>query len=398
LSSNTLYSFRAVRADGGIDQGVLEAASREAAVALIASRGVYPVEIERQSHRASTSLRAGKDELAQGLRALATVLNSGVPTSRALAVLEDFVPPCWLAVLPAVRSRIEQGDSLAAALRTTRLPLPQHVYGIIEAGEGGSGLGSAVESAAALMESRASTNAALWNALSYPILLAITGAGSIALLVGTVLPRFTDLIAETGAATPVMTRLVLDAAAFVRAAAMPAVVGLALAALIWSLWTAREEGLRQWHTLLLRTPGLGAVRRSTATANACSTLSALLRAGVTLTPALVLAARATGDQSMQYALTATRNRLVSGAAFSAALRAENALTIAAVRLVRIGEEIGELAQMLQYAAQLESSHAVQVLKRMIRLLEPAIILVFGGIVLAVAAALLQAIYGLRPSF
>jgi general secretion pathway protein F len=397
VSDNVLYAFRAVRADGGVDEGVLEAASREEAAALIASRGVYPVQIERKPHR-TRAIRAGKDDLAQGLRALATVLNSGVSTARALIVLEDFVPACWLAVLPALRSRIEQGDSLAAALRTTRLPIPPHVIGIIEAGEGGSGLGAAVESAAALLEARAANSAAFWNALSYPILLAVTGTSSIALLVGIVLPRFTELIAETGSAAPTMTKLVLGTAALARAAAVPLAVTLAVVVLIWCLWTARPEGVRQWHAALLTMPVLGPVRRSAATSNACSALSALLSAGVPLAGALQLAARATGDPAIQHSLALTRNRVIGGASFSSALQAEGAMSSAAIRLVRIGEEVGDLAQMLGHAARLESNHALQRLKRMIRLLEPGIILVFGGIVLAVAAALLQAIYGLRPSF
>jgi general secretion pathway protein F len=398
MSAGASYAFRAVRPDGRLELGVIEAASREAAIALIGSRGVYPIEVSRSSKRAAASTRARSVDIALGLRALATLLEAGLPISRALAVLEGLVPTCWTAALPLIRNRIEQGDSLAAALRTSSLPMPPHVLGIIEAGEAGGGVAPAVVTAAQLVEARAATTAALWNALSYPIMLAVTGTASIALLAGIVLPRFAELMADSGQALPIMTRLMLGLNGVVHAAVLPALLCTAASLVAWRAWTTRPEGRTKWHTLLLAAPALGPIRRSAATASACATLAALLYSGVQLAAALPFAARAAGDAAMEAALLRARTRIVAGESFSSALQAENALTVTSIRFARIGEETGGLSQMLQHAAQIESGHALQRLKRMIRLLEPALILAFGAIVMAVSAALLQAVYGVRPSF
>src|SRR5690349_11424754 len=151
MSTGT-FSFKAMRRDGTLEAGMVDAASRDAAVALIASRGAFPVEVAAESPARKTRLRISVDDLALGLRALATLLGSGIALSRALAILPDLVSPGWLAALPDLRLRVTQGEHLGAALGASRLPLPSHVIGVIQAGEGGSGLAAAVERAAQLLE------------------------------------------------------------------------------------------------------------------------------------------------------------------------------------------------------------------------------------------------------
>lgn len=331
------------------------------------------------------------------MRSLATLIGAGIPLARALTVLEDLAPPGWLATLPEVRRRIEQGEDLGGALAASSLRLPSHVIGIIRAGEAGSGLAVALGNAAELLEARAATRSAIRNALTYPTMLAVAGSASVALLVGLVLPRFADLLADAGQVPPLSTRLVLGLGATFHAAVAPAALALVAAVALWRAWVARPTGLHRWHELLLSLPVVGPVRRSAAAAHACSALAALLDAGVPLLAALPHAARAPGDRGVEGRMLAAHARIQRGERISVALQAEGAFTPTAVRLVRIGEESGGLASMLAHAARIESSHALQRLQRLIRVIEPALILLFGALVMMVAAALMQAMYGLRPS-
>lgn len=396
MSAQT-FAFKAMRRDGLLETGVIDASSRDAAVVLIGSRGGFAIEVVEQSPALQARLRIDADDLALGLRALATLLRSGVPISRALAIMQDLVSPAWLAALPDVRHRVAQGEHLAAALEASRLPLPSHVLGVIQAGEGGSGLAAAVGSAAELLETRAATRAALRNALAYPSILAVAGSASVALLVGVVLPRFAGLLADAGQALPASTTVVLALGGLARSALIPMLFGLAVGVALWRRWIARPRGLDRWHALLLDVPVAGRIRRATAAASACSALAALLDAGVPLATALPHAARATGDRAIESRLLAARRRIARGEGMGAALAAEHALTPTAVRLVRLGEETGQLAAMLAHAAAIESAQALQLMQRAIRVLEPALIIAFGGVVMIVAAALLQAMYGLRPA-
>ena len=398
MTSATTFAFRAVHRNGVIETGVLEAPSREAAISLLSSQGAFPIEVSRVAPRVEPALRAGAQDLAAGLRALATLLASGAPISKALSVLDDLVPPVWLAALPDVRRQVTQGRSLAAALEASSLPLPSHIIGILQAGEAGTGLVPAAEAAAQLLEVRADTQAAVRNALAYPLMLAVGGSASVALLVGVVLPRFATLLADAGRALPLSTWLVLGLGSFVHAALLPVLCAAVAAALLWRAWVTRPEGRMRWHELLLSTPVIGPWRHSAATAQTCSALAALLDAGVPLLGALPHAARATGDFALEARLLAARQRIERGERIAAAVEHERAMTLPVVRLIRVGEESGQLAYMLHHAARIEANHHSERLRRMIRLVEPAMILLFGGVVMLVAAALFQAMYGLRPTF
>jgi type II secretory pathway component PulF len=95
-------------------------------------------------------------------------------------------------------------------------------------------------------------------------------------------------------------------------------------------------------------------------------------------------------------LSAARELIVHGERPSVAFERTDSLTSTAVRLVRAGEESGRLARMLDHAALLEAARTEEAVRGAVRLLEPALILAFGGVVALVAAALLQAIYSIRP--
>jgi general secretion pathway protein F len=395
VSRVVAYTFKAIRRDGSREHGVIEAATRESAVALLGSRGAFAVELAEPAAHQRRS-RVSAEDLALGLRALVTILASGVPLARALTILEDLVPESWRTALPELRRRIEQGERLGAALEASPLPFPPQVIGIIAAGEGGSGLAAATESAAQLLEQRAAMRAALRNALAYPCMLAIAGSASVALLIGLVLPRFAELLIDYGQTLPLSTRAVLTFGSIARVALVPGLVGIGVLVALLPAWLAQGERIRRLHQLLLRIPAVGGIRNASATAHACSALAALLGSGVPLAGALTHAARASGDREIEARMLRAREGIATGERISAALQGSAALTPTAIRLVRVGEETGRLADMLAHAARIESTQALQRLQRLTRGLEPLLILLFGGFVMVVAAALLQAMYGLRP--
>jgi general secretion pathway protein F len=164
----------------------------------------------------------------------------------------------------------------------------------------------------------------------------------------------------------------------------------------WRAWTSTERGLRAWHDLLLGIPIAGSIRRSAAAARGLTAMASLLESGVAISTALLYAAQATGDAELAARLARARGEILTGERVSAAVARHDALTRTAVRLIRAGEESGRLPQMLQHAGKIEGVRAEQGLRRAVRLLEPALVIVFGGVVALVAAALLQAVYSVRP--
>lgn len=391
------YRYRAARADGTIERGEVQAPSREVVLETLGDRGLFPLDVvARQSLRVRRARLAAND-LALGLRVLANLLEAGLPISRALAAFDELAPPAWRAGLAPLRDQVREGQTLATALARSPLGIPPLVVGIIQAGEAGSGVASAVRNAAELTERTAATRTAIRAALTYPTILACASAASVALLVGVVLPRFALILADLGQSLPPTTRTVLAAATLVRAGFAPAALVLACVFGLWHLWTTSDSGRARWHSWMLALPGLGAVRRAEATSRVCAAAAALLRSGVPIASALQHAAGAAGDFAITARLLAAREQVITGSRISLSLADTAALTPTAIRLIRAGEETGRLAELLEHASRIEGEQAQHRTRAAVRVLEPAIILVFGALVALVAAALLQAVYSVRPS-
>jgi general secretion pathway protein F len=394
------FHYRAAHADGRIEKGVVEAASQEAAVRVLSERGLWALEVRARRVRLvvpGTGKRAMPvAALALGLRILADFLEAGLPLARALATLEELAPAAWREALPAVREAVRQGKSLAAALGSSPAVIPPLVLGVVQAGEAGSELAAAVRRAADITEEAEATRAAIRGALAYPLILASAGTVSIGVLVGVVLPRFATILAELGQAVPPTTRFVLHIAELARAVWAPSFVILVIAAFAWRAWTSTDVGRREWHAFLLQLPAFGTTRRSAATARGTSALAALLASGVPISAALSHAARAMGDAALAARLLSARDGVLRGDRLSRALEENRAVTVTAIRLVRAGEESGRLAPMLAHAGRIEREEALRRTRGAVRLLEPGLIVAFGGIVALVAAALLQALYSVRP--
>lgn len=354
---------------------------------------------EALSASALTPERAALDgeSTAVGLRILADLLEAGLPVSRVLTAFEELAPGAWSAGVPAMRTAIREGRGLARAFEEAPLEIPPIVIGMVRAGESGGGLAHAMRRAAEHAERVAATTDAIRGALVYPAVVALAGIGALGVMVGVVLPRFATVLDGLGQQLPASTRFVMAAAGALRAGALPvlAIVGLT------AFWCARRyrsaDGRRTVDGALLRIPGVGTVRRSMATARTCAALSALLDSGVPVRTALRHAGDAMGDAELAERLARARERVAAGEPLARALKEADALSSTAIRLIAAGEETGRLADMLGYASRIEHARAERLTRSAVRLIEPGLILGFALLVGAVATAMLQAVYAVRPT-
>lgn len=397
MSEVLSYRYRAARRDGTMECGLVEARTRDDAGAALRDRGVFPVSVVEIAEPLASRRQLSLADSAVGLHMLGALLEAGLPVARALAILPDLAPPSWTPLILAGAVGVREGKSLVAALDASAVRLPTLAVGIIRAGEGGSGLAGAVRRAATLIEERAQTQSAIRGALAYPFVLATAGLAAIVLLVGVVLPRFAAILGDIGAQLPSSTRIVLAISAVARRVALPAVMVVVPLVIVASRWVATTGGRRRMHELLLALPWLGEARLVAATNRSMAALAALLESGVPIASALRHAAVAAGDDAVAARILAAREDVVRGGRISVALAAHRGATPVAARLARTGEESGRLATMLDYASRLEGERLTVLVRSAVRLVEPALIVIFGGIVALIAAALLQAIYAVRPA-
>lgn len=390
------YRYRAARADGTIEAGFLELGDRPEAIAALRARGLFPIEVTRTTGSGSRRSAIPAADLAIGLRTLATLLDSGLPLSRALAAFQDVVPRTWSDGVGVLREHVRQGAGLGAALELSVPGLPRELTSVIRSGEGGSGLAQSVRRAAELAESREALRASIMAALAYPVLLAIVGAASIAVIVLVVLPRFASIIADIGGDVPPLARGVMAGAHALKIAFLPSLGMIAVAVAYWRARGSDPSTRLVVDRALIALPVVGALRLCSASSRGCAALSALLESGVPVSTALVHAARGTADLEAERRWLAARENIIAGARQSISLVEAGAVTSTAGRLIRAGEESGQLPQMLSRAAALDAMRLADTLKGAVRLIEPAMIVAFAAIIALVSGALLQTVYAVKP--
>jgi general secretion pathway protein F len=392
----TAYRYWAARADGVMVRGVVDAATAGDAGVVLTERGLFPVafvpvEASEVGHRT-----ASRRDLAIVFRSLAALGSAGVPLERALAASEALARGVLRDLLGTARARLREGQGLAQALSAGRGLVPDIVLGMIRAGERSSQLGAALEQVATHLEQEAELVARVRQALAYPLLLAVVGMASVLIIATVVVPRFAELLGDLGQDLPVATQVLLAGSALVSRFWFLAVpIGLMV---IWGVRETlqRPSSRRGVDELLLMIPVLGALRLALASARIARALGSMLRAGMPLLAALAAAGEAAGDAAIAERLHRARERVARGEPVTTSLGREAALTQSALQLVAVGESSGRLGEMTCRAGDLAAQEAERGLKTLVTLVEPALIIGFGAMVAFVAAALLQAVYSLRP--
>lgn len=394
-----VFAYQAVDARGRRTRGRLSAATAAAVMRDLETRGLLPLAVaEAEVGRAGGSFGVGRRRgVLDFTRAVAALLPAGMPLARALAAGVATAPAAIRPTLDAVRIRVERGDDLAVALAEhPRLFSPLYV-GVVRAGERGGTLDAAFERLALHLEREHELRAKLVSMSIYPALLALVGVAAVLVLTLFVLPRFGDLLQSSGATLPRATAIMLSAATTVRESwrellAIPPALLLVLA---WLRTT--DSGRRFTAAALVRIPVAGGWRRQALAAAFARMAGELLAGGAPLLVALADVRDCTADAVARAETDGIRTRVREGSSLNAAISQGGLFPELLPQLVALGEEAGRLSEFLLKAADLLERRTERAVERLVALAEPAMILLFGGLVALVALSLLQAIYGVNVS-
>ncbi len=392
------FAYRAATTQGEMLRGVEDATSQAVLERVLAQRGLYPVAIApaRAPSRRRTRSVGRREAVAEAVRQMALLLDAGFPLDRSLGIAARLVPNATVAAaLERVRTRIQSGRTLADAMSEEPRFFPPLVVGMTRAGERGGTLGPALDRLAGHMERAETLRAQVVSALMYPAVLIGAGSATMAVLLLFVLPKFAGMFQELGVALPTSTALLIGAGQ-IAGQWWP----LALAVVVAStagiaMWRRTDAGRASIDRLLLRAPVIGPLRGRLAAARLGWTLSALLESGLPILPALDITSNALGDTAMVAGMDRVRREVRVGARLADSLRRTALFPALFIEMVALGEEAGRVPQMLDRAARTAEDELTRGIGRAVRLIEPALIVVFGSVVGVVALGLLQAIYGIR---
>jgi general secretion pathway protein F len=392
------FRYEAADAAGKTDKGVIEADSARQARTLLRARGLTPLLVDalgaQATKRSGSSFgkRLSAQENALVTRQLASLLVAGLPLDEALAALADQAERAYVGeLLAAIRAEVVGGSSLSVALAQHPKDFPDIYRALVSAGEHSGNLGLVLSRLADYIESRNALTSKIKLAFTYPAIVTVVAFAIVIFLLSYVVPQVVSVFANTKQKLPTLTIIMLWLSDFVRNWGwLAAIVLAALGLLIRNL--LKQPALRlSWHRWLLTAPLFGKLVRGYNTARFASTLAILTSAGVPILRGLQAAGETLNNVALKTNVEDASTRVREGTSLARALAAQNQFPPVLVHLIRSGEATGNLPAMLERAAQGEAQELERRTLFLTGLLEPALILTMGVVVLLIVLAVLMPI-------
>jgi type II secretion system protein F len=397
-----VFAYRAADRRGQTVDGVMEASDARAVIERLHREAYFPVKVTPQGERRSwRDLRLSRGFRARDLLALtqqlATLAEAGMPLDRALSILEELAPNARVKTVVAdLLHSVRGGSSLSDALAKHHpRPFSRLYINMVRAGEKGGVLEATLRRLAEFQEARHAFAEAIISALIYPVVITTVGAGAIVFLMTFVIPRFATIFADMGQAIPLPTQILLSTSLAVQSYWWVGLLVLFGAILAWRIWTGTAEGRLQWDRIVLRLPMVGTIMIKVETARFTRTLGTMLRSGVPVLGALTVVGDIMMNQVVGRAVQRLSDTVKRGGTIAVAMKEHTPFPPLAIHMVRVGEETGRLEDMLLKTAETVEGDVRSELRRMIGLLEPAIILAMGAVVAFIVVAMLLAIFSIN---
>ena len=385
------FRWEAVDARGVVRHGLVEADTARAARDRLRADGLTPTAVEDAPRRGEplAGTRLPAPMVALLTRQLATLMAAGMPLDQALlALIEQADDARVAAITMALRAHLAAGEPLPAALARFPRTFPPLYRGLLAAGAESGRLADVMARLADYLEARAALRQRFVVALIYPALVTVIALAVITVLLTYVVPQVVSVYQQSRQTLPLLTRALIAASDFFRATGWLWVCAIVVAIVAFALANRRAAFRARWHALLLRTPGVGRLLQSLDSARFASTLAILVASGTPLLRALEAAADVIRLQPLGVAARAAGTLVRQGVSLGRALREQKVFPAVLVHLVVNGEQSGALASMLERAAAELEREAERRLTWVAALIQPALIVVMGAIVLVLVLAVM----------
>ena len=320
---------------------------------------------------------------------LAALVDAGVPIVRSLDLMaRQQKLPMFKRSLTKVSLDVNEGIALGTALRQWPKVFDQLSIAMVEAGEAGGVLDEALKRLAKLLEDNAKLQNQIKGALGYPVAVLVIAILVFLGMTIFLIPTFADIFEDLGAELPAFTQLLVNLSALLRSTTALYLLGVILL-VVWLLarFYATDKGRRAIDRLILKVPLFGELILMTATAQFCRIFSSLSRAGVPILMSMEISSQTAGNSIISDAILESRSMVQEGVLLSTALIRQKVLPDMALSMLSIGEETGEMDKMLSKVADFYEDEVGAMVKALTSMLEPAMIVVVGGIVGSILLAM-----------
>jgi type IV pilus assembly protein PilC len=330
------------------------------------------------------------DDIFNFFQQLSTMIQAGMPLMDALVLSSEQSQSKKLgAVIGAISERVGAGSALNVAASEYPKIFESHWVQVIRTGEISGQIGPLLGRLTQNMKESREARGKLISAMIYPSIIFCVAIGALVIMLWFVVPTFTQFFKETGTTLPGITRFVVGLSAFFQHYGLFLVGGVIGGGVGFRYWVKTPGGGRTFVSILLAAPLFGEVLVQSCMERFATNIALLLRAGMPLLDALY-AMDGIFEKNIPYreALSLVQRRVASGGSLASGLREASLFTPIMVNLVRVGEESGQLAQVLEQVSMYYRQKVAALAARITSMIEPVIILGMGVTV----AVILTAIY------
>lgn len=402
------FSYKAANSSGKVVSGTLEANGEKEAVAELHGLGLIPIRIQMAKGNGRSISKNSFEwflNLFQGTSSkdvlvftqdLSTLLEAGLPVDRALNLLIDSAEnERFKSVVADILKTVKGGGYLSDGLAKHQRVFTSFYVSMVRAGEAGGVLESVLSRLGEFLESSQELKDYIKSAMVYPIFLVSVGGLSIIVLLTFVIPKFSIIFSDMGQAIPASTRFLLGVSKLLQSYWWAILILLGAVYFLVKKYLATPSGRFRFDRGKLRLPVVGDLVKKIEVGRFSRTLGTLTKSGVPILQALLLVKDIIGNRVISGVMENVYARVKEGDRLSKPLRDTGIFPSLAIQMITVGEETGRLEQMLLRVADSYEKMVRNTVKRLISLLEPAMILFMGLMVGFVVISMLMAVFSMN---
>lgn len=386
-----VYKFRGKRYETGeAIMGERFAQSKQTLASALRNERIMPIQINEKTKQLSFRLRAPRvssKELSLFTRQFSVMLDSGLPLVQCLGILaEEQDNKFFTDVLNQVRSDVEAGSTLADAMGKHPRVFDNLFVNMISAGEAGGILDEILRRLSVFLEKNVKLKRAVLSASVYPSIIIAVAMIVVFVIMVWVIPVFATLFQGLDFPLPLPTRIVMATSSFMAQFSIPIILAVVLGSFGMRSYYRTDSGKLAIDRFLLTIPIVGVVLKKIAIARFSRTLATLMSSGIPILEGLTITANTAGNVVIQNALMDTRREVEKGKTLVEPLKKMTLFPSMVTQIIGVGEQTGELDQMLQKLADFYEDEADAAVANLLTVLEPVMIVflgvVIGGIVIS----------------
>ena len=387
------FQYKAKNMSGKIIEGIYEAPDRQNVVDMIRQKSFYLLEIEelpesKDLKEMDMFSKITSRDLTIYCNQFASILKAGVPLIQALQMLgEQTENPLLQSITKTISEDIQKGSSLSEAMSVHEKYFPPILIHMIHAGEVSGTLENSLDVMANHFEKAYKLKSKVKSAMIYPMVVLFVSIAVVIFLLVFVVPAFLDIFENAGSELPGVTRALIAVSGFLRNNFIVLIAFLVIIIGLSRVYLSGESGRLSFDRFKLKAPLLGEVQMKSIAANFARTLSTLMSTGVGITEAIKITSRVVNNLHVEKKLNDIEKQVREGRGLADPSRESGLFPPMLVNMIMLGEETGNLEDMLAKTAEFYEEEVDEATARLTTMLEPLIIVVLGLVIAFIVIAI-----------